>query len=211
MKKTIILLITVSMLLMCMTACSGLLYPELTPGGDTPPTVETETIYEKLDKLSDMNYQVVRLDIVTTMGDIQLSSYYILTKSNVRYSVERLNMLPLDGDVTEASAEYKTTHLGSAKIVNGIITEFDSAGVTLPSYNELKGKFSFNESNFKNAVVGINTFEADVVSSSQFYGADVNVRNLKVKVEYTDASLIRITVTYNTTNATVQNVYTFGN
>jgi hypothetical protein len=83
--------------------------------------------------------------------------------------------------------------------------------ITLPSYDELKGKFNFDESNFKNAVVSNNSFEAEVISPSQFYGADVDMSNLKVKVEYTESSLTKITISYNTTNASVQTIYVYGN
>ena len=152
MKKSIVALILSFALLMCMTACSGSKDPEPTPGGDTttptPPPPVTETIYDKLDDFADLNYQQIKLSIVTVTGDIQLSANYTLTPSNVSYSVEQLNMLPSNGDLTGISPEYKTTHTGYAKIVDGNVTELDGEGVTLPSFVELKGSFSFAESNF---------------------------------------------------------------
>ena len=94
MKKSIIALILSIALLVCMTACSGSKDPEPTPGGNTPPSV-TQTIYEKLDGLADLNYQQIKLSIVMITGDIELSANYTLTQCNVSYSVEQLNILPV--------------------------------------------------------------------------------------------------------------------
>ena len=208
MKRSIIALVLSFALLMCMTACSGSKDPEPTPGGDTPPPV-TQTIYEKLDEFADLNYQQIKLAVVTVTGEIQLSAKYTLTQSNVSYSVEQLNMLPSNGDLTGVSPEYKTTHTGYAKIVDGKITELDGEGVTLPSYDELKGNFSFAESNFKNVTTQGNSFSADIVSPSSFYGSTVNVQNMKVNVEYTDTALSKIIITYQTAKSTVTTTYEF--
>ena len=90
--------------------------------------------YDKLDDFADLNYQQIKLTIVTVTGDIQLSANYTLTQSNVSYSVEQLNMLPSNGDLTGISPEYKTTHTGFAKIVDGKVTELDGEEVNLPTY-----------------------------------------------------------------------------
>ena len=215
MKKIIILLITVAMLLMCMTACSGFFDPEPTPTptppDDSNPPV-TQNVYDLLNDLADQDYSNIKIDITVTTGFAELYSNYVLTQSNVVYSIERLNLLPSDGNITDLPSNYKTTVTGYALIENGQVIELDgNKDVDLPSYDELKGNFNFDESNFKNVVVGTNSLEADVVSPSQFYGADVDMSNLKVKVEYTETSLTKITISYSTTNASVQTVYVFGN
>ena len=213
MKKSIIALILSFALLMCMTACSGSKDPEPTTGGEsttpTPPPPVTETIYDKLDDFADLNYQQIKLSIVTVTGDIQLSANYTLMQSNVSYSVEQLNMLPSNGDLTGISPDYKTTHTGYAKIVDGKVTELDGEEVTLPSYDELKGDFSFAESNFKNVTTQGNSLSADVNSPSSFYGSTVNVQNMKVTVEYTETALSKIVITYQTANSTVTTTYEF--
>ena len=219
MKKIIILIITVAMLLMCMTACSGVFYPEPTPIPTPTPTPPEDpnppikqTVYDLLDDLADQDYSNIKIDIVVTTGFAELYSNYVLTQSNMVYSIERLNLLPSDGNITDLPSNYKTTVTGYALIENDQVIELDgNKDVALPSYDELKGNFNFDESNFKNAVVGTNSLEADVVSPSQFYGADVDMSNLKVKVEYTETSLTKITISYSTTNASVQTVYVFGN
>ena len=215
MKKIIILLITVAMLLMCMTACSGFFNPEPTPT-PTPPDdsnpLVTQNVYDLLNDLADRDYSNIKIDITVTTGFAKLYSNYVLTQSNVVYSIERLNLLPSDGNITDLSSNYKMTVTGYALIENGQVIELDgNKDVDLPSYDELKGNFNFDESNFKNAVVGTNSLQADVVSPSQFYGADVDMSNLKVKVEYTETALTKITISYNTTNASVQTVYVYGN
>ncbi|MBO5938596.1 MAG: hypothetical protein J6Q82_03755 [Clostridia bacterium] len=220
MKKIAIVLIVLSMLLMCMTACSGSGDPEPTPTltpTQTPPPDDTNppitpTIYDLLDSLVDKDYSTIEIDIVTTTGFAELYSNYVLTQSNVVYSIEKLNLLPSDGNITDLPSNYKTTVTGYALIENGQIVELSGdKDVTLPSYDELKGDFNFDETNFKNAVVGTNSFEADVISASKFYGADVDLSNLKVRVEYTETSFTQITISYSTTNATVQTIYAFGN
>ena len=209
MKKSIIALILSFALLTCMTACSGSKKdPEPTPGGDNTPNV-TETVYDKLDKFADLKYQQIKLAVVTVTGGIQLSANYTLTENNVTYSVEQLNMLPSNGDLTGVSPEYKTTYTGYAKIVDGKVTELDGEGVTLPSYDELKGNFSFAESNFKNVTTQGNSFSADVVSPSNFYGSTVNVQNMKVIVEYTETAFSKMVITYQTANSTVTTTYEF--
>ena len=186
--KKIITLIVLSMLLACMTACSG------SDKTDPPPTPDhTISVYELLNSLVEKDYSAVKVDIVTTTGFASLNSNYVLAQSVVTYSIERLNLLPSDGNLTDLSPDFKKVTSGYAQINNGQIVEVDgNKDVTLPSYNELKGNFNFDESNFANVVLADGSFEADVVSPSQFYGADVDISNVKVKVEYTNTSLVKI-------------------
>lgn len=212
MKKSIIALILFVALLICMTACSEAKNSELTTDGNitaSPSAAVTETTYDKLDYLTNLNYQQIRLTIVTVTGDIQLSANYILTQNYVSYSVEQLNMLPSNGNLTKIFPEYKTTHAGYARIVDGKVIELDGEGVTLPSYNELKGNFNFAESNFKNVTTQSNFLSADVVSASNFYGSRVSVQNMKVTIEYTEVALSKIVITYRTANSMVTTIYEF--
>ena len=210
MKKLIILLITISMLLMFMTACSGSKDPE--PKPDDPDSQVTQTVYSLLNELSKKDCSNIEVDILVTNGFAELYSNFVLTESTVVYSIEKLNLLTFDGEIIDLPSSYKTTMTGYALIENGRVIELDgSKDVTLPSYDELKGNFNFDESNFKNILLGTGSFEADVINPSQFYGADADMSNLKVKIEYTESSLTELTVSYNTTNATVQTVYAFKN
>ena len=140
---------------------------------------------------------------------MQLSANYTLTQNNVSYSVEQLNTLPSNGDLTGISPEYKTTYTGCAKIVDGKVTELDGEEVIIPSYDELKGNFSFAESNFKNVTTQGRSLSADVDSPSSFYGSTVNVQNMKVIVEYTETAFSKMIITYQTDNSTVTTTYEF--
>ena len=237
MKKTIIVLIAVAVLLIGITVGSGLKNPEPPPTSTStttempmqtspPPSTQTstqisedntdtqvtQTVYDKLCELSEQEYSSIKIDIVVTTGFAELYSNYVLTQNNMVYSVDKLNLLPSDGNITDLPSNYKTTVTGYALIENGEVVDLDgNKDITLPSYDELKGIFNFDENNFKNAVVGTNSLEADVISPPRFYGTDVDMSNLKVKVEYTETALTKIIISYSTTNSTVQTVYVFEN
>ena len=214
MKKIVVLLIAVSIFLMSGGACGELFEPLPTSTSllDNTSSSETKAIFELLDDLTEKDYSNIEINIVITTDFAELHSNYSLTQNNVVYSIERLNLLSSDGNVSDLPSNYKTTVTGYALIENGQVVELDgNKEIALPSYDELKGKFNFDESNFKNVVVGSNALEADVVSPSRFYGAEMDMSNLKVKVEYTETALTQIIMSYSTTNATVQTVYAFAN
>ena len=195
MKRIITILIMLSIFLMCMTACSG---------NDATPT-----IYDQLDSLATKSYRSVDLRVVTTTGDVQLLANYSLTQNNISYSVEKLNTLPSDGNLAGVSPECKTTYTGSAKIVDGKVTEFDGDAVTLPSYDELRGAFNFDEVNLTNVVIQNNSLNADVTSPSSFLGSSVDAKNMEIEVEYTTEALSKVTITYQTNKSTVLVEYEF--
>lgn len=112
--------------------------------------------------------------------------------------------------MTDLSSSYKTIISGYALIEDGKVVELDEdKDITIPFVDELKGNFNFNESNFKNVVVETNFFKADVVTPSLFYGANVDMNNLKVEVNHNETSLAKMTLSYNTLNAEIQTVYVF--
>ena len=156
------------------------------------------------------DYSKIEIDVVTTTTFAELNSSYILTQDNVAYTIEKLNLLPSDGSVTDLPSNYKTKVTGYALIQNGQIVEFDGGNdVTIPSYNELKGNFNFDEDNFKNVIVKNDSFKADVVSPAHFYGANVNISNLKVEVEHDGTQIRQITIFYILSNAIVETQYKF--
>ena len=201
MKKILISVVLLLALLMCITACGGQKPP--VGGGGNPPSV-----YEALDALAGQSYAKVTAEIVTQTEGVQLAAKYVLTQSNVQYSIEQLNLLPENGDVTNLVSSYKSKIEGSAAINNGEIV-LDGASVSLPSYDVLKGAFKFSESNFANVEVENDFFEADVVSPSAFYDATANVQNMKVSVEYTQTALAKIVVAYQAASTAVTATYTF--
>ena len=205
MKKTVISVILSIALLILMTACTGMVTPTPTPPADDGQP-EVQTVYELLTSLSEKSYRSVKLSVVTTTDAATLGANYVLTNKSVTYSIEQLNKLSLDG---VNSPEYKTTVTGSADIENGKVVRLDGNDVRIPYYSELKGEFIFDEKNFENVCIEDGYFAADVISSSEFYGADVSVSDLKVEVEYSDTALIKLTLRYNTENSSVVTAYEF--
>ena len=178
-----------------------------TTGGGTEQT--PKTVYEILQELSQKQYSQVKLNIKTQMDDIELNASYILKNTDVTYSVEQLNLLPPDGDLTNVSPDYKVTLSGTATIKNGKVDKVNGDAVDIPSYNELKGSFNFAESNFKNVKTENGKLTADVSSVSGFMGTVKNLSNMKIVVTYNDTALQKLEITYKTTNSTVTTVYEF--
>ena len=218
MKKLIIIFAALSMLLMCMTACSESgdseqkpdPKPDPTPGGSD--TSDVQSVYDLLDELASEDYSNIKIDIEVATGFATLHSSYDLTNRNVVYRIEKLNTLPSDGNLTDLPSSPKTTVTGYALIENGQVVELDGdSDIDLPSYNELRGSFNFSEGNFTNVVSEGGYFEADVISPSSFFGTYVDMRELKVEIEYTQSALMEITLSYKTSSSTVQTVYEFVN
>lgn len=206
MKNAIISMILILTVLVSMTACTGLVIPTPTPPADDVQQPDTQTVYELLTDLGAKSYRTVKLKVVTTTEIAELSASYVLTNKTVTYSIEQLNTLTFDGDM---SPDYKTILTGSAEIENGKVVSLDGENAKLPYYSELKGEFIFDEQNFENVCDAEGYFTAEVISASGFYGADVNVSDLKVEVEYSDTALIKLTLRFNTDNSSVVTVYEF--
>ena len=216
MKKKILAIVLSLAILTTLVSCNVFFHapPIETTLGDQPTTGmdaqnSPKEIWEKLQELSQQKYNKVKLNIKTVTGDIELNANYTLSNTNVTYLVEQLNLLPSNGDMTNVSPNAKTTLSGSAIIKNGRVEKIDGKTVTIPSYNELRGVFNFEESNFKNVKMEKGKLTADVSSVFGFMGTSQNLRNMKIVVTYSDTALQKLEITYNTTNSTVTTVYEF--
>lgn len=198
MKKMIISTVLVFALLIGFAACSK---------GDEPGA--KKTVYDTLNALSEQSYSKIQLNITSLTGDIELKANYVLTANNVTYSIEQLNLLVPDGDLSDTSSDYKTTIQGTATVENGKVIKLDGETVDLPEYDELKGAFDFKESYFKNVQVENGKFSADVVSATAFLGTNQNLSNVKLIVAYQESGFEKITITYQTANSTVTVEYKF--
>lgn len=176
---------------------------------ETPTPEVPKTVYDILNELSSQSYSQVKLNISTITGDIELKASYTLTKSAVSYSVEQLNLLPEDGNIENLSPDYKLTLNGMATIEEEKVTEIDGDAVSIPSYDELKGTFAFEEGNFKNVQKENGKLSAEVVSASDFLGVDTSIQDMKIVVEYGDTALQKMTITYSTNHSAVTTVYEF--
>lgn len=214
MKKIIISILMLCALLVSMAGCALPENPTPTPPGGNPPSENPpsenppaeQTVYEKLDSLAEKAYKRVSLSIVTNTNGIELCAEYMMSANNVIYSVEKLNLIDPNGDL---SADYKTRLVGSAAVSGGEIKTLDGAAVDLPSVEELKGCFNFDENNFKNAENANNSFRAEVVSPSELYGSDVNAQDMTIEVAYSETALVKIVITYKTSASDVTTTYEF--
>ena len=214
MKKIIISILMLCALLVSMAGCALPENPTPTPPGENPPSENPpaenppaeQTVYEKLDSLAERAYKRVSLSIVTNTNGIELCAEYMMSANNVIYSVEKLNLIDPNGDL---SADYKTRLVGSAAVSGGEIKTLDGAAVDLPSVEELKGCFNFDENNFKNVENANNSFRAEVISPSELYGSDVNAQDMTIEVEYSETALVKIVITYKTSASDVTTTYEF--
>lgn len=213
MKKILISVILMLAIWMSLAACSPSTGDPSTgdssSGSDTIDTEEKQAICELLNELSRASYKTVRLDITTQTGELELKGEYVLTAKEVTYLVERMNLLPEDGDPEGVSPDAKTVLKGSATIENGTVTKLDGDAVELPDYDALKGAFDFKESYFQNVEKKNGAFYADVVSAGAFLGTDQALNNVKLTVQYNDSALEKMVITYQTANATVTTEYVF--
>ena len=214
MKKIIISILMLCALLVSMAGCALPENSTPTPPGGNPPSENPpsenspaeQTVYEKLDSLAEKAYKRVSLSIVTNTNGIELCAEYMMSANNVIYSVEKLNLIDPNGDL---SADYKTRLVGSAAVSGGEIKTLDGAAVDLPSVEELKGCFNFDENNFKNVENANNSFHAEVISPSELYGSDVNAQDMAIEVEYSETALVKIVITYKTAASDVTTTYEF--
>ena len=196
--KKIIYVLMIFALLITATGCS-----------DDEIKGENEVICELLDLLTQKEYSVIEISIKTSTDPAQLRSHYKVTQGSVAYSIEQLNLLPSLENVAELSPDQKKTISGTAIIENGEVIELDGNSVTLPSGDELMGKFSFDEKNLQNIVVENGTLTADVILPSAFYGVEVDMTNVKIAVKYSESAIEMITVSYKTEKSAVEAVYKF--
>lgn len=202
MKKTLLSIVLILAVVFCTVSCSK---PEPTP----PEPNDSELVWETLQKLSQKQYDEVIVDIQTVTGNIELNANYIVTNSIVAYSVEQLSILSSNGDLTDIAPEYKTTISGTAIIKDGKIDKIDGNAIDIPSYDELKGNFNFQESNFKNIEIEEGKLTAEVASAFGFMGTSKNLSDMRIVVTYSDTALHKLEISYNTTNSTVIIVYEF--
>lgn len=199
MKKLICAMLLLALLL-CAAACSDT---------DIELSDEASLVCDLLEELIDREYVSVNVTVVTNTEFAQLFASYCVSENSVTYSIEQLNLLPsLDG-TGEIPPDAKTLTEGVAVIENGEIVEINGEGVTLPEGSALTGKFNFDAENLQNIVAENGILTADVISPSQFYGVEVDMKDVKVAVKYSDAAIDEITVSYSTEKATVQATYEF--
>ena len=121
MKKSIIAIISLTLLTICLSACSHAPNENKPSDGNTDTSLPSDdnkekTVYETLDALCKKIADKVMVTISTTTNEIPLTAVYIVDKDMVNYSVEQLSLLPTDEIFESIDENYKKTITGSAKI-----------------------------------------------------------------------------------------------
>ena len=177
---------------------------------NTEPPVDTNAVLvDKINALIANKPANVALKITTTTGGLSLNAEYTVADTAVTYKVEKYNTLPDlygDYDVNKSTLE------GSAVIADGVVTEIDGETVEIPEFDTLTGKFTFALSNLTNIQDSFGVFSADVKTPATFLGiAETDATNVKVSVTYTNTAIAAMTVTYKTpASSSVTLAYTFG-
>ncbi len=213
MKKVLIFLVIMMLMLLCITSCGG---DDSTGTGSSSNTenpgvsdTNTKSVYETLNELCSKEYNKISLDVSTVTKGIDLNSRYVISKSNVTYSVEQLNKFPTDGNFENVSSEFKTTFEGVATVENGKVTAVNGDAVTLPTYDELSGNFKFNKNYFADVKEEEGKFTATVSYPSDFLNCNETISDMTITVQYNQNGLESISITYNTLNSSVSVSYSF--
>ena len=201
------------LLLLCITSCGGedSIGTDSSSNSDNQGTVDDtpKSAYETLNALCEKGYSKITLDISTVTKGIDLNSSYVLSKSNVTYSVEMMNKFPTDGNFENISQEFKSTLEGVATVENGKVTAINGDAVTLPTYDELSGNFKFNKNYFADVKEEEGKFTATVSAPSDFLNCNETISDMTITVQYNQNGLERIDITYKTSNSSVLISYTF--
>ena len=194
MKKYIALILLVASVFLCTTSC-----------GEEPVSAVTSAC-ATLNELSQKENEKVTVEITTVTEDIRLDAIYTITSSKVEYSVDVLNKLSFDKDAGES---YKKTLRGTANVENGVVTDIDGEKVDIPEYNDLRGKFDFDESNFEGATVEGGKLSAKVISPDKFFAGADKISDMSIKVEYSETAIKNIRISYTDGNTAVEMLYKF--
>ena len=214
MKKLLILLLLVCLASFSLASCKqeseeepNTDAGENAPGDSDGQGDAEKTVYDVLKGLSEKERETVKLDVCVRIDDITLNANYVVKKTSVTYSVERLNLIT--GDVYDLPDDFKSLLSGTAVVENGATVKVEGDEVSLPEYTELVGKFNYSESCFTDVTASDGRFSASVKSANDFLGVNSDAKNMKITVDYNEAAIEKITLTYDTESAKVTSVYVF--
>ena len=212
--KIILISLLAAVIVTCFISCEdsnieGSSFPDASQSD--PGTDEAKSTYDLLNELSRIRYKTVDLSITTQTDDIELISTYSISAERISYSVQQLNLLPENGDISDLEDGHIKTLTGSVTLNMSEIVDREGDHVALPSLSFLKGELCYDKSNFANAVEEKGKLTADVISADIFLGNDNDLKNMKITVEYDNSSLKSLILTYETEISSVTSIYTFIN
>ncbi len=216
-KKSVIFIVTaviVALMTLVFNACGK---TESTSSSNTDtttsPTTQTD-VYTQLNQMLSTAGYPVTLTTKTTENNYVFRSDYSITEESgtcsVDYSYERLSTFVItdDGEII-LPEDFKTTYTGNVKVRNGKIIEQDGAEVDIDvSAFDVKG-ITLSESALTNVQTSEGSFSAKIPSLKTVAGIDVNSSDAAIAIQYTDAKITKITITYSTASYQSEMVYKF--
>lgn len=195
----IVLLVVVLACALILNACGS-----ESSGGENGGETQTQNeLYTRLNTmLANVGYPVT-LTSKTTENGVVFNGNYTITKTgdtySVSYSYEKLSTFGVSatGEIT-VPEDYKTTCTGNMKIRNGKIVEQNGAEANVAVESLNVSGITLSETALTNVQNTSGSFSADVSSLKTTTGLDVNARDAKITIQYTDAGIVKITLTYST-------------
>ena len=176
MKKTIFTIVAVCAAATCLSACN------MSCEGDKPATPVDP--YDAINEMFNADYSKIDVTVTNTFDEgAELVSTYEMNYSGneitINYSIERFTGISLD----DASME-KAVTTGTAKVVNGIVTDDNDMIDVIPQM-----MYTFKAEYFSNVNEALldMMLKADVTDPLGFMGANIKCTDMKVSAEYITA------------------------
>ena len=167
--------------------------------GMAPPVdVKAETC-TVLGTLVDKNYSEIDLTITTKKNGIQLDSEFKFVDNKVLYTVEKLAKYEIVGAVVTAPESQKIIISGEAMLNdddNDRNVMIDGEIVNVKNYQTLVGGFNFNPDNFVDFSADGGIVKFKVNNPSSFLGTEIEASDMSVAIEFNDAALKSVTLSY---------------
>lgn len=227
MTKKLLLAVAVITLVLTMASCNfsfGSVQTETTPAETTNPQDMTgpdddweakEVFCKDLNRLNEISYSKIELNVATTSNGITLNSQFVLNEKEVEYSIEKLTSFQINenGDI-EVPASFKETKTGTAILSDKNDTIiFDGEIIKITTYHSLVGGFRFvpeNIGDYQSNDDNGKTITFEVIDTFMFLGTNIaGAENMIVTVSYSEDGISDMTVQYATETAEVVMTYAF--
>ena len=175
-----------------------------------------DPLYNQLNTLANSEHGDYAINVtITDKNTNKLTENYTVTtaengNATINYTVERLNKFIINESTVTPPISYKQVLTGYAVVngenlfeLSGDNVDVDFTKLTLPT-------FKFSKNTLSNVVTEEGTLTADVISQNDFLGFTLTEGDVALKVEFDEAAIHTVTLTFETAaenNVTL--VYTF--
>ena len=227
MTKKFLLAVAIITLVLTMASCNfsfGSVQTETTPLETTNPQDMTgpdddleakEVFCKDLNRLNEISYSKIELNVATTSNGITLNSQFVLNEKEVEYSIEKLTSFKTNEDGSiEVPASFKETQTGTVILSDKNDTIiFDGEIIKITTYHSLVGGFRFvpeNIGDYQSNDDNGKTITFEVIDTFMFLGTNIaGVENMIVTVSYSEDGISDMTIQYSTETAEVVMTYAF--